>query len=372
MLLKTNILFPRATLIVVLFSLATCLAACKGLSSKLKQQLASSSAKSYTVKVNLQAGVDSLPPGEREVAMKQLGKLLLKRMDLAGAKIESEFLNASTGAISLTLSGVTDTVYTPLLLSTAGHLGFYDTYEIREVSQVLTDVNTKTLARPGLITKADPQPEGPNSVASQQLFGDAKPKPDTIQLFQLLYPNLGSNGQSWGEGPMVGYVLGKDILAVDKVFKQPEIKAMLPRDLRLMWGVHSMKTNEDVYILYAVKAGPAGAPVTGKSIQDVYASHDNLEKPMISLQLNPESAPVWEDMTAVAAAAMVEGRPVKKSIAITMDDKVYSAPRVMQRITQGHSQITGMEDMNECDFLVNLIKSGELPVPVRAVSVTVN
>ena len=61
------------------------------------------------------------------------------------------------------------------------------------------------------------------------------------------------------------------------------------------------------------------------------------------------------------------GNNIGKSIAIVLDDYVYSYPTVNTKISGGSSQITGNFTTEEAKDLANVLKSGKMPAPARIV-----
>ena len=76
------------------------------------------------------------------------------------------------------------------------------------------------------------------------------------------------------------------------------------------------------------------------------------------MSMNAEGAKIWARLTA---------DNVGRSIAIVLDDYVYSYPRVNQEIRGGRSSITGGFTINEAKDLANVLKSGKLPAPARII-----
>ena len=62
--------------------------------------------------------------------------------------------------------------------------------------------------------------------------------------------------------------------------------------------------------------------------------------------------------------ARITGANVNKRIAIVLDDAVFSAPVVRNKITGGNSQIEGMDNQDEARLLEIVLKAGALPAPV--------
>jgi preprotein translocase subunit SecD len=76
------------------------------------------------------------------------------------------------------------------------------------------------------------------------------------------------------------------------------------------------------------------------------------------MEMNAEGAREW---------ARITGANVDKQIAIVLDNAVFSAPRVKQKIIGGNSQIDGMAGMEEARLLEIVLKAGALPAPVEII-----
>jgi preprotein translocase subunit SecD len=97
--------------------------------------------------------------------------------------------------------------------------------------------------------------------------------------------------------------------------------------------------------------------MTGETIQDarVRPSHQ-LQGPYVELILNPTGARLFEQVTAAN---------VKRRMAIVLDNKVYSAPVIQERIGGGRASITGSFDIKEARDLSIVLRAGALPAPVE-------
>ncbi len=96
--------------------------------------------------------------------------------------------------------------------------------------------------------------------------------------------------------------------------------------------------------------------LTGKDLKDSKASADQSGQPVVTLQFNDEGAKKFADLTA---------RNVGRQIAILLDGKVLTAPRVSEPITGGNAQITGSKDAQDAEHLAILLRSGSLPVKLE-------
>jgi preprotein translocase subunit SecD len=76
------------------------------------------------------------------------------------------------------------------------------------------------------------------------------------------------------------------------------------------------------------------------------------------MTMNSDGARTWARLT---------GANVGKNVAIVLDGVVYSYPNVIQRITGGRSNITGLASREEANDIVTVLKSGALPAPVEIV-----
>jgi preprotein translocase subunit SecD len=81
-------------------------------------------------------------------------------------------------------------------------------------------------------------------------------------------------------------------------------------------------------------------------------------QPIVEMEMNGEGAREWSRIT---------GANVNKQIAIVLDDAVFSAPVVRNKITGGRSQIEGMDNLEEARLLEIVLKAGALPAPVEII-----
>ncbi len=111
-----------------------------------------------------------------------------------------------------------------------------------------------------------------------------------------------------------------------------------------------------LYYIYGVLAKPE---LTGDVISDATATFDPTNNaPMVMMDMNADGSASW---------ARITGANIKKRIAIVLDDRVYSAPTVQNKITGGRSQITGSSTIDEARLLEIVLKAGALKAPVKIV-----
>jgi len=96
--------------------------------------------------------------------------------------------------------------------------------------------------------------------------------------------------------------------------------------------------------------------MTGDTISDALVRPaTDVEGPYVALELNTRGAKQFEELT---------GANVGRRLAIILDNKVYSAPVIRERIGGGRASITGSFDIKEARDLAIVLRAGALPAPV--------
>lgn len=96
--------------------------------------------------------------------------------------------------------------------------------------------------------------------------------------------------------------------------------------------------------------------LTGKVLKDARQQPDQLGRPAVSIEFNSEGAKLFEQATS---------ETVGKQLAIVLDGKVISAPRVNERIAGGKAEISGRFTGAEARSLAIMLRAGALPVGVE-------
>ena len=98
------------------------------------------------------------------------------------------------------------------------------------------------------------------------------------------------------------------------------------------------------------------ALLTGASLTDARVQLDSqYGEPYVSIEFDKKGARMFERVT---------GENVNKHLAIVLDNKVYSAPTIQERIAGGKARITGRFTMEEARDLRIILRAGALPAPV--------
>ncbi len=305
--------------------------------------------------------------------------IIRSRIDGFGVVSPNMQKQEGTNRILIEMPGVQDKERIHKLLQGSAELQFWQVYQNEEVYSLLENVN-KTLAATLTDTTATASTDTAAAAASgSKLAGLGKKSntPDSVAqrlevtknnpLFSILnIPTYqGQNGQpALRPGPVVGWVAQKDTAKVNSYLRRPDIAPIIPSTFKFMWSVKPM-TDSKVFELYAIKDADAnGEPdLGGEAISDARADYDQQGKPEVTMYMTGDGAAAWKKITAEASADPNN----KKSIAIVLDNNVYSAPTVQNEIPNGISSISGSFTVNDTQDLANILKAGKLPAPARIV-----
>jgi preprotein translocase subunit SecD len=101
------------------------------------------------------------------------------------------------------------------------------------------------------------------------------------------------------------------------------------------------------------------ALMTGDVITDARMRiKSDFNEPYVSLDFDSRGARLFDQITA---------ENVKKRLAIVLDNNVYSAPVIQERISGGKAQITGGFTPEEATDLAIVLRAGALPAPVKII-----
>ena len=325
---------------------------------------------------------------QAESAIANSFNVLRNRIDRFGVTQPNIQRLENSGRILVELPGVKEPERVRKLLQGTASLEFWATYENNEIYPALEQANAviRGLKEAGEIADTTAKVETTDSSAAQAATDspallaklDSTAVADTaavqaqdtaafeaqFPLFAKLHPMVDEQGQIYG-GPVIGRAMSFDTAAVNRYMQLPQVKALLPRDIKLFWGIKSADPAGTVYDLYAIKANTRDgkAPLDGGVVTEAreeYSQHGAAAE--VSMVMNATGARTWARMTA---------DNIGRSIAIVLDGYVYSAPRVNGEIEGGRSSITGQFTIQEAKDLANVLKSGKLPAPARIIQDTV-
>ncbi|MDR1699441.1 MAG: protein translocase subunit SecD, partial [Prevotellaceae bacterium] len=161
--------------------------------------------------------------------------------------------------------------------------------------------------------------------------------------------------------PIVGTAAATDTAQINRWLAMRQVREMLPRTLQLKWTVKAVDERGRFFQLIAIRSTSRdGRPaLEGDVITDARADiAQGSAYASVSMSMNNEGAKVWARLTK---------ENIGRSIAIVLDNYVYSFPTVNTEIPNGNSSITGNFTPEEAQDLANTLKSGKMPAPARIV-----
>ncbi len=290
----------------------------------------------------------------------------------------------ASGRILIELPGVKDRERVRKLLQGTANLEFWETYENSEVYASLIEANA-VLA--DLLNVEDVKEIDGVEVESAKIENAEDSEVDALlseiendttaaaseaefnknfPLFSKLSPN--AQGSNVGPGPVVGYARAIDLKKIEEYLAMPQVQEVLPRDVKFRWTVNPVTfgskedgTAAEFYQLIALKITnrDGKAPLQGDVIVDARQDFSQTgQGAEVNMTMNPEGANIWARLTK---------ENVGRSVAVVLDDYVYSFPTVNQEITGGRSNISGNFTVEEAKDLANVLKSGKMPAPAYIV-----
>jgi SecD/SecF fusion protein len=152
---------------------------------------------------------------------------------------------------------------------------------------------------------------------------------------------------------------------VNDIIARKEVREALDRiglgNNKFLWGHDTVRAQGGMLhrSLYYVKGTPE---MRGDAIKDARGSMDQNAMrgggAKVDLEMNSRGAKRFSAVTAVN---------VNKFLAIVLDSTVYSAPRIIQKISGGRAEITGNFSITEANNLAVVLRAGALPAPVRII-----
>lgn len=221
--------------------------------AKLSELFATQQLKDKVNQKSTDAEVEKVLREEVKAAVENSYNVLRTRIDRFGVvQPNIQSLEDKMGRIMVELPGIKEPERVRKLLQGSANLEFWETYTARELLSYMQAADSKLRS----LLAQDTEESVADTTAAEQteavkktvsaadslaaaLKGDAKEdKEADLKEFKKQYPLLAIlQLNSSGQGPVIGYANYKDTAEVNKYLSMDEIKAQLPKDLRLKWGV---------------------------------------------------------------------------------------------------------------------------------------
>lgn len=279
-------------------------------------------------------------------SMDGVEQIMSKRINQFGVAQPNIQKESSKNRLYIELPGVQDEMTVASKLQSTANLQFFETYALAEIQAAISNANA--MSRMAEIKK-----EAKDTAAIDS----------TKQTVKPLTANAGQNKPLFDylkieAGYGIGYAKAEDREKVTNILKRSDILATFPADLKFMWSANmeEIQRGEKAYVLYAIRVPENGkAMVGGEDIKNATRSYNPQSlQTTVSVSMSIDGSAKWATMTE---------KNLNRSVAITMDDVVYSAPVVRSAIRGGSTEISGSFTMEEADDLAGLLNGGALPAP---------
>ncbi|MFM6945525.1 MAG: protein translocase subunit SecD [Flavobacteriales bacterium] len=295
-------------------------------------------------------------------SMKGIEDIIGRRINQFGVAQPNIQRDLATNRLFIELPGVQDEETVSRKIRSTANLEFFETYMPEQIQMQwqeatrlskLNEVSLDQLALTADTTADTTAVQNDTAVAADKTTTNTSTgaMASKKSLSELIVP-VG--------GYAIGYVNTNDKAAVDAILRRKDIKSVFPQDIQFMWSAKpesvDNKSKKTAYFLYACRVPDTGkARVRGEHVSSAKVDYDQTDGSIIvSLGMTNEGADEWGRMTT-------ENKD--RIIAITMDSVVYSAPRVINPILNGNTQISGSFSFQEAEDLAGLLNGGALPVP---------
>jgi len=262
-------------------------------------------------------------------------EVIRTRIDKLGAIQPNVQRVPGTARISVEMPGMKDIDKVKKMLQTSAKLQFWEVQQFGEVAPYFQNLT--------------------NAVSTK---GDSIGVAKNVNLMALM------QGGKSGSQSSVGSVKLSDTAVVNKVLNSKVGKSLRPANLRytqFMWGYKPESTDPNSLVLYAIKGSiNQKAPVDG-AVETASIGYDDLSRVVVDMQMDSKGAKEWKTLTE---------KNVGKPVAVTLDNRVYTAPNVVGAIPNGRTQISGNFSQEEAKELVDVLGAGKLPAGAKVVQAT--
>ncbi len=268
-------------------------------------------------------------------------EVIRTRIDKIGAVQPNVQRVPGTARISVEMPGIKDIDRVKGMLQSSAKLQFWEVQDLNEAYPYFEQVANLVHA------KGDSMGVSKNT--------------DFLKLLGLDGIKLGKGYNKMGQGS----VKLSDTAAVNKILNSKIVLDARPANVKysqFMWGYKPEATDEEHLVLYAIRGNISQkAPVDG-AVENANINYDELGRVVVDMQMDSQGARDWKVMTE---------KNLKKPVAVSLDNRVYTAPTVQSVIPNGKTQISGNFSQEEAQDLVNVLGAGKLPAGAKVVQADV-
>ena len=186
-----------------------------------------------------------------------------------------------------------------------------------------------------------------------------------VDQFGVAEPLIQRQGEKQIVVQLPGVVNTERAIKVIGETAQMEFK-LVEKDPDLLQQALEGKVPEGYELKYLVENGKKTplllhkkAVLTGAYLVNAFVEYGRMGQPQVRLKFNRIGARIFSRIT---------GENVGSLLAIVLDNKVQSAPRIKEKIPSGEAVISGRFTMKEASDLALVLRAGALPAPIKVLS----
>ena len=326
--------------------------------------------------------VINLLKSNRDNALKSAIQILRNRVDEFGVS-EPTIIKLGTNRIVVELAGIEDSDRARKLIQRTASLELALVFDDRVLNIFQSVDNYFIVNNPNPETIKDNENEiksVENNNSNSENPEDILHKSNSQNQNELSELTLNFNDipepENIEENPFSAYIVdfvpeGYGVLLpfiskVEKLLILIESSKDILRGGRFVWGntLRELNIGDGQFIkykpLYYITDNPAikGGMIRNPIARIAPPGSQNAGQWVISLDMNPQGARSWSRFT---------GSNIGKRVAIVLDNKVYMAPFINDKIPTGQTLISGLDDANEAQDIANVLRAGELPAPINII-----
>lgn len=334
-----------------------CCTSCREIAKK----LASVKGNSY------EANIEILPPSG--VSFTSQTSLFRKRV-MSAYVLDGEEVLGGGKEYHLQVNGVEDSNCLKLLLLSKGQLAIRHAFEYSELKDYISAIQQLSV-QDNKQKNNIPDYSSNGLLTENEIIQKLAQENQSVEMANSLFVYLIPPFDPWEaptEGAICGYSLKKDTSTIIQILDTYRAKVYLPESLKWHWGIVS--SSDTIFALYGIKIDHyTSEPIlTNSQVEEAWADEQKQEGGKlytVVMILNGAGSSALHRATSEAANAIVRGKRIHKSLAVLLDNKVYSSSRVMQEITGGKLGISGLRSYEEAKVLSAIIANEPISAEVN-------
>ena len=313
---------------------------------------------------------------QTENSLNSVLEIIRNRIDQFGVS-EPNIQKSGNRRIIVELAGVKDPERARKLIQSTALLEFSIVKEIEQQQSLFSSIDELILQDNLILAKEEAEkvdianPDSSSEDVLKGLFDEEDTFDNNLNELNLFK----TSDELLQERPFSAYlkafpggvgVIESEYNSVKSILELQQIKDIIPNDGRLLWANKASSINlEDGSLvnfrnLYYVNRV---SELTGGVIQEASANYGATGTnasglPIVNLTMNSVGTKKWSIST---------GANVGRSVAIILDGNVFIAPVIRDKIPNGMTQITGLDDVDEAKDIANVLRAGALPTPVQII-----